>query len=515
MKRMGFLISFLAFFVISAPVTGVSSGKEQFYLKVNSLIEAWDIASAGDMLKKDPDKDELRHLYLLGKIKFFSGEYTKAVELFNRSGVSDEDLFFKLARSSKKFTKNFKELKVANFAVRVHPGKDEILVPYLLSALESIMRAVYEDLDYLPSEPVIVEVYSDLDAFSSVTPLSADSINKTGTVAICLYNRIILSSPRLYLRGYRWLDTVAHEYIHYALARLSGNNVPLWLQEGVAKYEESRWRSGKGGEMESSIKSVLRDSLASGDIVTLEEMGTSFAKLRSARRAALAFAETASMIDYIISIGGLDMLKRVINFFSEEMNEDEVFRRVLNSDRKAFFASWQDHAKKIVKDASSGMNIFHPLLKKDGEKEDLNPEDVPVEKARDYLTLGDLLFARGRLDAAIAEYRKSNMVVSDSPYVLNKLALALIMKKNYREALGYLQKSRELYPGFAPTMVHLSRVYLGLGDDSNLLQALLEANAINPFDPYVHNQLYLLYKRTGDEPRVQIETRALELLKME
>jgi len=155
------------------------------------------------------------------------------------------------------------------------------------------------------------------------------------------------------------------------------------------------------------------------------------------------------------------------------------------------------------------------FLKKDGEKEDLNPEDVPVEKARDYLTLGDLLFARGRLDAAIAEYRKSNMVVSDSPYVLNKLALALIMKKNYREALGYLQKSRELYPGFAPTMVHLSRVYLGLGDDSNLLQALLEANAINPFDPYVHNQLYLLYKRTGDEPRVQIETRALELLKME
>ena len=42
--------------------------------------------------------------------------------------------------------------------------------------------------------------------------------------------------------GYPWLDTLAHEMTHLALSQGTRDRAPLWLQEGVAKREETRWR---------------------------------------------------------------------------------------------------------------------------------------------------------------------------------------------------------------------------------------------------------------------------------
>src|SRR5205085_2857164 len=50
-------------------------------------------------------------------------------------------------------------------------------------------------------------------------------------------------SPRAPALGYAWRDTLAHELTHLALSRGTLDRAPLWLQEGVAKREETRWRS--------------------------------------------------------------------------------------------------------------------------------------------------------------------------------------------------------------------------------------------------------------------------------
>ena len=43
-------------------------------------------------------------------------------------------------------------------------------------------------------------------------------------------------TPRALLRGYPWRDTLAHEYVHLVISRLSHNRVPVWLHEGLAEH---------------------------------------------------------------------------------------------------------------------------------------------------------------------------------------------------------------------------------------------------------------------------------------
>jgi hypothetical protein len=49
------------------------------------------------------------------------------------------------------------------------------------------------------------------------------------------------------VHGYPWLDTLAHEYTHFIVSRVSHNTVPIWFHEGLAKFEERRWRVAQSG----------------------------------------------------------------------------------------------------------------------------------------------------------------------------------------------------------------------------------------------------------------------------
>ena len=56
------------------------------------------------------------------------------------------------------------------------------------------------------------------------------------------WGRVTLLSPRASRHGFPWQDTLAHELVHLALSRATRDFAPLWLQEGVAKRQEQRWR---------------------------------------------------------------------------------------------------------------------------------------------------------------------------------------------------------------------------------------------------------------------------------
>ena len=52
----------------------------------------------------------------------------------------------------------------------------------------------------------------------------------------------MITTPRALVRGYPWMDTIGHELVHLFLSRASRDRAPVWLQEGVAKFLERRWR---------------------------------------------------------------------------------------------------------------------------------------------------------------------------------------------------------------------------------------------------------------------------------
>lgn len=488
--------------------------EDREFLEVNELIDSWDVENAQSRLGNINQSSKVA-LYLLGKLMFYQGEYKESVKMLERAGVAEDDPVYVLAKNTFVKTAEFVTEEFEHFKIRYKKGKDKILISYLVDVLERIRKSAGEDLGYIPESKVLIEIYPDIESFTSVTPLSRDSISTTGTVAICQYNRIVISSPRLYIQGYSWLDTVSHEYIHYVLTKYSKNRLPLWWQEGIAKYMESRWRTEEGGGLTPWSRSILRNALVSGDIVTFEEMGNSFANLRSARRAALAFAQVETMVEFIVKKYGKEALRRIINDYSNSVDGIRNDESILGMNLEQFISEWKKFALTIVKDSPAQAEVLSPRIKDKSSEDELETALLSVKKSRDAVILGNILVERGRIDAAIVEYKKAVKFAPDSPFVVNKLAELYLKKKKIEEALKLLEKIALVYPDYYQTFINLSRVYRVQENDYALENALLKANAINPFDPYIHNELYLLYKKTGRQKEALREQQVLEILEKE
>ena len=94
--------------------------------------------------------------------------------------------------------------------------------------------------------PVRLEIYPDAESLAEVSTLSVEAIRTTGTIALCKWGRLMIASPGALMHGYPWLDTIAHEYVHLLLTKATLDQSPVWLQEGLAKFLETRWRTGRG-----------------------------------------------------------------------------------------------------------------------------------------------------------------------------------------------------------------------------------------------------------------------------
>ena len=179
-------------------------------------------------------------------------------------------------------------------------GRDKAILPYIVDVLVATDKALAKDFGFRPSERILVEIYPEISFLAKVSPLTQKDIETSGTIALCKYHRLMFTSPRALVRGYGWRDTVAHEFVHYYVTKVSKNTVPIWLHEGIAKFQESRWRSAPGAALDPPQENLLARSLKADKLVTFEQMHPSMAKLPSQEAAGLAFAEVHTVIGIFI-----------------------------------------------------------------------------------------------------------------------------------------------------------------------------------------------------------------------
>src|SRR5690606_24636017 len=150
---------------------------------------------------------------------FHEGDYTGAVkalkEMPTTPVIQGVDEFTKLVEDTRKATANMARHETEHFIIDYVAGRDDVLVPYAAETLEKAYEVIGRDLQYFPKEKVRVEIFGDSDSFISVTTLTKKEIETSGTIALCKFNRLMITSPRVLVRGYGWRDTLVHEYIHY------------------------------------------------------------------------------------------------------------------------------------------------------------------------------------------------------------------------------------------------------------------------------------------------------------
>ena len=188
--------------------------------------------------------------------------------------------------------------------IRLQDAEDRVLVPLLSDVAERARAGIERDMGVVMPRPLRIDLVRDLFSLSAVSGLPLTAAETTGTVAVARWGRVNMISPRAAQGGFPWEDTLAHEITHLALTRATRDMAPLWLQEGSAKRQESRWRPPRPFDGEPPPDVIARDALLSGESVGVDKLGPSIAMLPSADAASIAFAEVSSFVDYWIRENG-------------------------------------------------------------------------------------------------------------------------------------------------------------------------------------------------------------------
>ena len=139
---------------------------------------------------------------LVGTVKFHEGQYEEAVRLLQRAsegGIAPPLLA--LAQSTYEETKGYVEKRSEHFVMRVPPGKDELLFEKGLWALERAYQKITAAYDFKPTHIIPVDVLNDPRGLAQVSSLTEKEITTSGTIALCKYNRLMITSPKALARG--------------------------------------------------------------------------------------------------------------------------------------------------------------------------------------------------------------------------------------------------------------------------------------------------------------------------
>ncbi len=500
MNALKFLLAILL--LLTGEGKGLASAQiSDDVFKGYQLIQDWDIATAekfsDQLLKKHPESGDAH--FLKARIEFMKGNYEQSWKILSRVGDSFKEVkeFKAQVDATRRASKNFISKESKHFVFRFEEGPDEILIHHAEEVLEKSYRILGKILNYYPQEKVLVEFYPDRKPFSKISPLTLKDILTSGTVALCKYHRIMMISPGSLVRGFNWMDTLSHEYVHYLLTKASRNHLPLWMHEGIAKYLETRWRSEEH-YLSPIMETVLSNALKNNYRVPLEAMMPSLAKLKTAEDVQLAYAEVSSMMEYLATSKSLDIFPKILEELSSGKGFNNVFLRHVGQSLSEFQNSWENWAKNLPLKNIPGIKVLSTEFKNREGPESKEYKELKSRKARDLTYLGDILKSRDHFKAAIVEYQKAlDESSSHSPILFNKLAGTYLQTRNYDQAENLLKESLEFFPDFHTSLVNMGELYFSNRDYEFARVYFEKAVRINPFNPFVHMRLINVYEKLG------------------
>jgi hypothetical protein len=364
---------------------------------------------------------------------------------------------------------------------------DRALAPLVFDTVAHAREALTRDLGVDWPRPTRIVVVRDLLSLSAMTGLPYKSAQTTGTVAVAKWGRVTLLSPRASPHGYPWRDTVAHELTHLAVTRASRDQAPLWLQEGVAKREETRWRDPGPFDDRPSPEAIAQRGSELGMGLPLDKLGPSIAMLPSADAAMVAFAEVTSFVRYYSDTQGEGALPKLMQQLKEGAEPSAALAAASGKDLQAWDKDWRAYLSARARQSPEPLPALFGLGGKGASGDQLRD-------LRDRSRLADLLLARQHPAEALTELDRIELAHAPSAADAAGRALgdpsirwlrvraleALDRRPEGRKAVG---EPKEVLSSFGPWWAVRGRLARQDGDDAQATASFWEAVAADPLDP--------------------------------
>ncbi|MEO6163563.1 MAG: tetratricopeptide repeat protein [Candidatus Binatia bacterium] len=510
--------------LLAGPLYGAEAERE--FKAGEEILEAWRFADAeaiaAKALKDNPKSAAA--LEFDGRIKFYQGRYQEALTVLDRAlAVDSKDPRRQAMKLLTQLTldvhKSFKRHESAHFILFVDDKRDAILVPHALDALEKTYEAIGAELGYFPKEKVRIEVAPDATSFNAISTLSLRDIEETGAVGICKFNKLMIISPRALSFGYRWVDSLSHEYLHYVIVSMSNNQAPIWLHEGMARFYETRWRKPAPAQqahedyLTPANQTLLVQALEKNQFVGFKKMEPSLIHLDTPEQVQLAYAEAASAVDFINQSKGKAGVRELLATLKDRPTAEAV-EKVYGMGFDAFETRWKAFLKAKGLKPIEGSRVRRLRVKKDQREDEevVELREIQSAIARNRTHLADQMLAKGRPVAALNEYQRALQASPQSPVILNKVGRVMIEQNRAEEALVLLKKALDIDPDSSNTYVQLGRGYHLTKNFKEARSVLEEAIQLNPFHPLIYRLLTEVYAALGDAEKSRQAKTTLESL---
>jgi len=300
--------------------------------------------------------------------------------------------------------------------------------------------------------------------------------------------------------------TMSHELAHFFIYSRNGDTVPIWLHEGLARFEDQSFKNA-AGQLDPVSKSFLISAVKNNELVTFSRMHPTFAQFKTPKQGQLAFAEVETMVDYLRRHCGGDAWFKILDLLKQGKNDKAALEQVCGKNFDALWAGWKQELAaqnwKLIPGAEVlKLEFKEQTMKEGGDQAEAEPL-LEKDQTTEYIRLGDLLRDRGSFKAAAFEYQKAAALEPYNSRVLNKLGLCQVLAGNFKAALEPLTRLTEIYPQYSTGFLNLGLAYFGLKDDAQAIAAFQRASELNPFNPIAYRKLAEIYERLGDQDKVQ------------
>jgi hypothetical protein len=218
----------------------------------------------------------------------------------------------------------------------------------LMDACQEGLAKLTQDIGTYLERPVKIYIYAST---SDLQGAMISSTEWTGGVAFTEFSTIVISIPPSELDwGKRALvHELTHLVVHQATFSPYGQ-LPLWLDEGLATYNE--------GELDPDLHSRLEEAISKNELISVRSLCSPFSAYYE--KAALSYAQSYSLVEYLLDNYGQDRMLDLLALLKRGSTYDEALTEIYGFDIDGLDARWRATlASSIVPEQKAGL---HPAL---------------------------------------------------------------------------------------------------------------------------------------------------------
>lgn len=130
---------------------------------------------------------------------------------------------------------------------------------------------------------------------------------------------------------------IRHEYTHALVHDLTGDKCSIWLNEGLAKFMEHF------DDMKKFRTDELKAAFKKNKLISLANLERGFVKIKDERRAALAYQQSLSIVQYIYEYYGFWKVRRMLESYAKGNNTAQMIRVEFNQSVPDFERWWRTY----------------------------------------------------------------------------------------------------------------------------------------------------------------------------